>query len=188
MFWPRLLLTPEERRYSTKYYDPESGKRGVLRRFYQGSLETNATQRRPVWNFQLARRCRVFGFTGIGDVHQLRIQFQDASGEQYFVQPVLGTQVLGGWAASGLSPTTPPFNAADTVSSVGMTFNVSPFIFEPNIVLRPNQVLNIIGEPVLPFDNQTQQAYRMDFCIHVWEFPGYPSEKDGKNKGVRRNP
>jgi hypothetical protein len=177
MYWPRLILTPEEQQYATKYYDPKKAKRGVLRRFYQGSLETNSTIRTPFWNFQIARRCRVFGFTGIGDVDQIRIQFQDSSGEQYFVNPLLGTQVLGGWAASGLQAGLP--NLTSNARSVGLTTSLCPFIFEPNIVLKPNQTLNITGEPVLPYDGT---AYRMDFCIHVWEFPNWP--KEANQEGV----
>jgi hypothetical protein len=183
MYWPRLILTPEEEKWSTKYFDPTTNRRGVLRRIYQGSLEINETQRNPIWNFQIARRCRVFGLTGIGDVDQLRMQFQDASGEQYYVNPILGTQVFGGWAASGLQPTLPNLNTPQR--SVGLTMYLCPFIFEPNIVLRPNQVLNIIGEPVLPYAGQ---AYRIDLAIHVWEFPNYPNDVDADGCGVRRTP
>lgn len=178
MFWPRLILTPDEEKYCTKYYTPERG-RGVLRRLYQGHLETSETTRQPFWNFQIARRCRVFAFTGIGDVHQIRLQFQDATGEQYFVQPMVATQVFGGWAATGLQlnvpvPGTEPGNVG---AIVGSAMYVSPFVFEPNIELTPNQVLNIIGEPVRPWNGT---PYRMDFTIHVWEFPNF--RKNGKAK------
>lgn len=171
MFWPRLQLTPDEKRYSTKYFDPKTG-RGVLRRIYPGFLEINEIQQAPFWNFQIARRCRVFGFTAIGDVHQIRIQFQDASGEQYFVNPMVATSILGGWAASGLQAFPNPNTLAATS---GVPVSIAPFIFEPSVVLKPNQVMGIGGTPVLPYAGI---PYRMDFCIHVWEFPNYVPEMD----------
>lgn len=171
MYWPALRLTEEELRYSVKYASPGS-KRGILRRLYQGSLELSETTRNPFWNFQIARRCRVFALTGIGDVHQIRMQLQDATGEQYFVQPILAAQVFGGWAQSGIQAN-PPVPGTDGAMT-GSMHSIAPFVLEPNIVLRPNQVLNIQGEPVTEWEGT---PYRIDFTIHVWEFPGYAGSK-----------
>lgn len=169
MFWPRLVLTPEEQLTHSKYYDPDSKKRGVLRRIYQGSLESNDTEQQPFWNFEIARRCRVFALTGIGDVNQIRFSLQDATGEQYFSEPLVATQVFGGWAATGLSPNNPiTGNVTGYENTIGMPACIAPMVFEPNIVLAPNQVLNIIGQPVVPFNGV---VYRVDLAIHVWEFP-----------------
>lgn len=168
MYWPRLVLTPDEEKYETKYFTPARG-RGVLRRFYAGSLEINEDQQAPLWNFQIARRARVLAVTAIGDVDQIRVQFQDASGEFYFVNPILTGQMLGGMAVSALQPDLATYHAPAIYSS-GQASYIAPFVFEPNIVLLPNQVLNILGTPVLPY---TDTPYRIDLTLHVWEFPNY---------------
>jgi hypothetical protein len=174
MFWPRLTLTPAEKKYATKYFDPVHG-RGTLRRMYPGFLEINANQNAPFWNFQIARRCRIFALTGIGDVSQMRIQLQDSSGEQYFVDPQIATNVFGGWAQSGNQAGILPIPTSTAEASTGMTFYVAPLVFEPSIVLKPNQTLNILGYPVSPYVDG--RNYRIDFCIHVWEFPNYVDPK-----------
>jgi hypothetical protein len=167
MYWPRLRLTPPELKYASIYQDPES-KLGVKRRLYQGSLELNQRQRLPMFNFQLTRRCRVFGLTMIGDVHQIRIQLQDSSGEEYFPKPALAANVIQGFAASGLQSGIATGLALPHIT--GPVQYICPFILEPNIVLMPNQTLFIKGSEVSPW---ADQAYRIDFVLHVWEFPGY---------------
>lgn len=182
MFWPRFKLTPDEmRKGSVKYSEP--GKRGVLRRIYTGFLATTQTQRQAQFNFQIARRCRVMGLTAAGDVHQFRVQMKDTSGEEYFAEPITFATLLGGYvdvpppgygaANVGNTGGFPyPGGAAPLVyaAAQGMPFSSNPLIFEPNIVLASNQTLNIIGTPVQDYAGID---YRVDMCIHVYEFPDW---------------
>lgn len=178
MFWPRLRLTPEEQKSAAIYEEPGSP-RGTLRRFYQGHLELNQTQRLPIWNFQIARRARVFGFTAIGDVHQIRVAFKASSGEEYIVEPQLVSNLLNGWSESGIQQDTLPVPMPGPYKT-GTFFYICPFIMEPNIVLSPNQSLQIIGNEVTPYEGV---SYRVDFCMHVWEFPGFVDNmKPGTSK------
>lgn len=165
MFWPRCQLTAEESKYVSKYFDPAK-RRHVVRRTYNGQLVLNSIQRQPTFPFQIARRARVFALTASGDISQFRIQLQDSSGEQYFAEPVAASNVFGGYNQMPGSASYPTFAS----SKVGMPFTLSPFVLEPNIVLKPNQVLNLIGEAQAPYNDVN---YRMEVCFHVWEFPGF---------------
>jgi hypothetical protein len=51
---------------------------------------------------------------------------------------------------------------------IGMPLTHAPFVFEPNIVLDPNQVLSLVGTAPIPYDGVD---YYMEVCFHVWEFP-----------------
>lgn len=189
MFWPRFKLTPqEEKKGVSKYFDHERGKRGVLRKMYSGQLTLNQNLRNPVFTFQIARRCRVFGLTASGDIPQFKVQIQDSSGEQYLAQPISLSALLGGYAE--LPP--PAFKLIDSVATggfprthvdgvannpilgwptnIGMPETYAPLIFEPNIVLDSNQVLNISGTPMTDYDSVN---YRVDLVFHVWEFPSW---------------
>lgn len=183
MFWPRMKLTPGETRLGvTKYYDPDTGKRGVLRKIYSGQLELTDTKRNPVFNFQIARRSRVFGLTASGDIAQFRVQLQDSSGEQYLAQPIALSALLGGYvelpppafstivASSGGFPHTAPSGPLGWVPAQGTPNTYSPFIFDPNIVLDSNQSLTMTGYPLTDYKSI---SYRVDLCLHVWEFPAW---------------
>ena len=186
MDWPRFKLTPaEEKAGASKYYDYETNNRGTLRRFYPGQLILNETIRQPVFTFQIARRCRVMGFTASGDLPQFKIQFTDASGEGYLATPVCVPTLLGGYvelppaaygtATAGMTGGYPPNvdDAANTLGwarIIGMPKTEHPFILEPNIILSQNQTLQVTGTPTSEY---TGQAYRMDMTFHVYEFPGY---------------
>lgn len=164
MFWPRCQLTADESRYVSKYFDPDK-RRHVIRRTYNGFLDLTAVTRQPVFSFQIARRCRVFALTASGDMSQFRIQLQDSSGEQYFAEPIAASNVFGGFNQLPGSAIYPNF-----VQVLGFPFTFSPFVLEPNIVLKPNQVLNLIGNEMAPYAGI---SYRMECCFHVYEFPGY---------------
>ncbi len=166
MYWPRLKLTEEEKKYVSKYYSPDSRYK-VLRRIYSGYLSLTDVNRQPTFGFQIARRSRVFGVTASGDLTQFRIQLQDSSGEQYFPDAVSAANIFGGF---NLLPPSANYAASPFNESVGFPFTVCPYNFEPNIVLDSNQVLNMIGSGVTPYGGT---SYRMDVCFHVWEFPAF---------------
>lgn len=168
---------------ATKYFDYDTGRRGVLRKIYQGQLVLNNVLRNPVFNFQIARRCRVLALTASGDINQFRITAQDSSGEQYLATPCSLASLLGGYvelpppafgaATNGPTGGFPPTvdDAANTLGWAfpqGMPETYAPFVFEPSIVLDSNQVLNISGVGLTEYNNVN---YRVDFCLHVWEFP-----------------
>jgi hypothetical protein len=83
--------------------------------------------------------------TGSGDFAQIRLQLQDSSGEQYFPDFVLSTNVFGVTA-------------------------LSPFVFEPSIILDPNQNMVVTGQAIAPYAGA---AYTVNLCFHIWEFPGF---------------
>ena len=186
MDWPRFKLSPaEEKAGACKYYDYENNRRGSLRRFYPGQLVLNEQVRQPIFSFQIARRCRVMGFTASGDLPQFKVQFVDASGESYLATPMSVPSLLGGYvempppaygaATAGMTGGYPPAvdDAANTLGwarIIGMPMTSHPFILEPNIVLSQNQVLQVIGTPTSEYENVN---YRMDMTFHVYEFPGY---------------
>ena len=166
MYWPRLVLTDEEKSYSIgKYYDPDVKYR-ALRRMYSGGLTLNDIQRTPTFGFQIARRCRVFAMTASGDLHRFRIQVQDSSGEQYFADAMHAGHVFGGYNALAPGFVAPP--QPIPAGPIGMPLTHAPFVFEPNIVLDSNQVLNLIGSSPTPYQNVN---YYMEVTFHVWEFP-----------------
>lgn len=186
MFFPRFKLSAhEEKAGAVKYYDHSIGKRGVLRKFYGGQLSLTQTQRVPVFNFQIARRCRVFALTASGDIGQFKITLQDSSGEHYLAQPVTLASLLGGYVeipppafATPLGPTGgyPPTNtdAASTVTGyaapIGQPKTYAPFVFEPSIQLDSNQTLTMTGYPMVEYNNVN---FRVDVTFHVWEFPSW---------------
>lgn len=166
MYWPRLRLTKEEEKYVSKYYSPDS-RNTVKRRIYNGYLALTATARQPTFGFQIARRSRVACITASGDLTQFRLQLQDASGEQYFPDPVSASNIFGGF---NLLPPSANYAASPFTDALGFPCTFAPYVFEPNIVLDPNQVLNLIGQGVVPYAGT---SYRIDVCFHVWEFPAF---------------
>lgn len=160
MTFPKLKLTPYESASINKYSDPRTAKRGVLRRVYPGFLALTQTQRQPVFPFQIARRCRVFAFTCVGDVDQFLLEIIDVTGEKHTANPVPVNMLFPGTAANVYGKPSSPLGAA--------TFD-SPYNIDPNIVLLPNQTLTMRGYQTQPY---VATNYRIDFCLHVWEFPG----------------
>jgi len=171
--WPRFQLTPEESKYSSKYESPGSGRQIVLRRMYYNELNLGPSLRTDAVQFQISRRCRVFGLTGAGDIWQFQVELIDSTGEQYTAGRVHLANLLKGWApdprdVGGINVIAPPafYTLIPTVRDDG------PFIQEPNIVLAPNQSLNITVWPTDPSDNQN--SFRVGLTLHVYEFPGMP--------------
>ena len=165
MYWPTLKLTKEEAVWITKYYDPSKGRRGVLRRMYPGDLSLNSTERQPNFNLQIGRRSRVFGFTFAGDIDRFRIQIITATGEKHTAVPTRIPHLTTGY---NMSP--------QGVYGVGATPSMAlpslfPYIADPNIVLEPNETLSING---FQTEDRVATDYRIDFVVHVWEFPGMP--------------
>jgi hypothetical protein len=85
----------------------------------------------------------VFGLTAAGDIDRFLVELKDSSGEQYTAGPIHLVNLLKGWYNA-------PYNdgAADYTVVVPDQFYATvedrgPFIQEPNIVLAPNQSLNM---------------------------------------------
>ena len=163
MTFPSLRLTPYEAKQISKYGDSKTGKRGVLRRFYQGSLAITPTQRLPTFSFNIARRCRVMAITFAGDVSQVQFELIDVTGEKHTANPVFPAMLS-------------PMSAINVYSSVnqGLTAGAAmyPYVIDPNIVLMSNQTLQARGYAAQPVTTSPPPVLRIDFVLHVWEFPG----------------
>jgi hypothetical protein len=110
------------------------------------------------------------GFTVSGDVQYFRIEFIDITGEQFTSSPIYLPNLIGGWTQNVLSNIYPA-NVTDLIESA--VHYHSPYIFEPNIVLAPNQTLTVNGYQLVDFQ-QGDPDKQIDFCLHVYEFPGMP--------------
>lgn len=170
-YWPRTKLTKEEKQWCRKYDEPQKPGRGVLSRIYAGSLVLSSTQRNPIFPFQISRRSRVYALTICGDVERFKLTIITSSGELHTPQPVRIPHLLPGWNQSpqGLGPAEPPIASPPVAGSYE-----DPYVFDPNIVLLPNQTLNINGQQTEPFDGAADIDYRIDMALHVLEFPGMP--------------
>lgn len=177
MYWPRLRLTPLEAKYSAPYGDdPNKTQRGVLRRLYYGTLNFNNTIRQDTETFQISRRSRVFGLTASGDINQVEIQIIDVTGEQFTTDFIPLSNLIGGTNFDPRAFLVNNFGAApgfQTGFVIGANTYI-PHIFEPNIVLAPNQTLNFNGRPINPDVIEEGTQLHVSFCVHVWEFPGMP--------------
>jgi len=176
-YWPRFKLTPYEAKYVTKYSDPDDNRRGVLRRFYPGFLVLDQTTRLPTFAFNIARKSRVLGLSMSGDVAKFLITISDATGEQYTVGQLNADLLMTGnnLAIPGASISLSPIG----ISKFMPGFNNDIHIFEPNISLAPNQTLTFEGFETEPYgfntpSEQQPANYRIDFTLHVYEFPGMP--------------
>lgn len=181
-YWPRCNLSDYERQYTTKYPNPNNNVRGVLRRFYPAKLELTSTQQMPSFQFQTARRSKVFGLTFAGDTEYFGIKLQTATGEQLF-SDFMEVSLLTGGYTSGL-----PGMVAGLLSAINPNLSllmpsVNPLIFNPAIELSPNQVLTVYGKGLTPFNfvpegypplENPPSKYRLDMTLHVWEYPGMP--------------
>lgn len=174
--WPRFRLTPDEATYSTKYESPGSGKNIVLRRFYSGELDITPTIRQDQETFQISRRSRLFGFTFSGDINLLEIQIQDITGEQFTTDFVPIVNLTGGAIGDPrqmeVFANSPPFSGGLLTGFISIPpKSYAPCIWEPNIVLAPNQTLTITGRAI---DPTMTGPMHVEMAIHVWEFPGMP--------------
>lgn len=170
--WPRFQITPEEARFSSKYEDPRTNKQRVLRRIYTNEYNLSADLRRDSNQFQISRRCRVFGLTAAGDIDRFLVELKDSTGEQYTAGPVHLANLLKGWSSAPYNSNSMNYPVDDPDPVVATVEDRGPFIQEPNIVLAPNQTLNIDVSPADLLDDQT--SLRVEISLHVYEFPGMP--------------
>jgi hypothetical protein len=189
MYWPRFRLTKTEAKRWTAYSSPDHKQKQVLYRTYAGELQLSTTNREDTENLQISRRARVFALTASGDVNNIEIQIYDSSGEQYTMDFIPVSQLLLGAVPDfrSVPVMAPQFQAFSTnIAEIigGLVLGadtVAPHIFEPNIVLDPNQTLSIKGRcmhnlhdtDVLPpgISNPAPETATLCFNLHVWEFP-----------------
>lgn len=171
MDWPRFQLTKGESKYSIKYEDPRKRQQRVLRRIYYNELNISSTVRSDSSTFQISRRSRVVAMTFCGDVDRFLLEIIDISGEQYTAGPVHIPLLCNGWINEPNSG-----NGINTgsLSNTPVIANgtLGPYIFEPNIVVAPNQTIQLNTTPVLESD--TTFTYLLGVTLHVVEFPGAP--------------
>lgn len=168
--WPRMQLTKQEAAFSTKYEDPRSAKQRVLRRIYTNQLDISASLRSDSVLFQISRRCRVFAITAAGDIPNFLIELVDSTGEQYTAGPIPLSGLLTGWHSNPLDYGGVAWPSVNGFAIAPVTNGL--FVQEPNIVLAPNQALNINATPANPGDLVT--GFRIELSLHVYEFPGMP--------------
>lgn len=178
MSWPRFRLTPEEAKYCQKYEDPSKAKQRVLRRMYAGELNITSTIRQDTETFQISRRSRVMALTASGDVHSIEIQIIDSSGEQYTTDFIPISTLLCGssWDLRSVlfyngSYTNGRHSPGLNTGFTGTMGYYTPYVFEPCIVLAPNQTLSFNARMV---DPSITGPVHVDLTLHVWEFPGMP--------------
>ena len=174
--WPRFRLTKEESKYNSKYEEPGKSKMPVLRRIYAGELNITTTIRQDSETFQISRRSRLFGITASGDIYAMKIKISDISGEQYTTDYIaMSNLILGGTAFDPRSNEifNPLFNITPGISTglVSGYYTWAPFIFEPSLVMAPNQTVTVDAQPINP---EQEGPLHVDLCFHVWEFPGFP--------------
>lgn len=169
--WPRFKITPDEAKYSAKYEDPRKAQRGVLRRMYTNALNISNSRRIDSAQFQISRRCRVFGLTAAGDIDHMLLELVDSTGEQYTATPVHICNLLKGWNPDPLSEDGMQYDGT-VPNLIASVRDDGPFIQEPNIVLAPNQSLNLTVTPADQGDLVT--SLRVELTLHVYEFPGMP--------------
>lgn len=193
MYWPRFRLTKEESQRWAVYSSPDAKQKGVLYRTYAGEIALSTTNREDSEPIQISRRARVMAFTASGDVHNIEIKITDSAGEQYTMGWVPVSNMLLGAAPDFRSMIIPGGNPIYSLGGsagfilgfipgvMGGADTVAPHIFEPNIVLDPNQTITIQGrsmhqlvqgsvasDPEIPVYAQTAT---LSFNLHVVEFP-----------------
>ncbi len=180
MYWPRLRLTADEATKWTPYSSPKLLQKNVIYRAYAGEVILDMTNKEDTETIQISRRSRVFAMTASGDVFNIEMQIYDSVGEQYTMGWVPVSNMILGTAADfrGFANFQPAFGLPAGVP-VGYVFgaaSVAPHVFEPNIVLDPNQTLSFKARTMnaltaLPADPQTNETSLLSFVVHVWEFP-----------------
>lgn len=188
MYWPRLQLTKRESERWAPYFDPAKLQRAVLYRVYNGEINLTNIIKEDTENIQISRRARVFALTASGDVHNTEIQIYDSGGEQYTMGFTPMTNMLLG--AIGDPRGLGTFNTAlapyysgrrlSWASVFGNLFSIAPHVFDPNIVLDPNQTLSfkgrnqktlaVVANAGSPNDGRAGASH-VSFNLHVWEFP-----------------
>jgi len=187
MFWPRLRLTKAEAARWIEYNNPDVKQKGVIYRTYAGEIALSTTNKEDTENLQISRRARCFALTASGDVNNIEVQIYDSAGEQYTMGFLPVSLLLLGAVPDFRSV---PQIYGQTNWGIGATFEmvagfvngadtVAPHIFEPNIVLDPNQTISIKGrcmhalhdtDTITPSTPVPETAL-LCFNLHVWEFP-----------------
>jgi hypothetical protein len=162
--------------------------KAVLYRVYAGEIQLSTTNKEDTENLQIARRARVLALTASGDITNIEVQIYDSAGEQYTMGFVPVSQLLLGAVPDFRSVAQiaqpqytfgGPFQAEFIGNIVGSADTVAPHIFEPNIVLDPNQTISIKGRCmhalhdtlVSEVGTPVPQTSTLCFNLHVWEFP-----------------
>jgi hypothetical protein len=192
MYWPRFRLTKSEAKRWCVYSAPDKKEKNVLYRVYAGEIALSTTNKEDTENMQISRRARVFGFTCSGDVHNIELSIFDSAGEQYTMGFIPASLLV-----LGNVPDFRSINFTDgalatitgvPVNTIGFSSqhvfamdSQAPHIFEPNIVLDPNQTLSVKGRAMYgladvptrasPTINARPGTANLAFNIHVWEFP-----------------
>lgn len=198
LVWPRLQLTPYERRKADVY--TEDGKIGVKRRIYRVTLtsQTQAAYNLPevktTETLQISRRARVFAILFSGNLDLWRLAVKNGNGTQYTNQTVRGHNdpivsslvagsLLNGLCTGGIATPYKPGEAYNVSGAVGFDVGIlpgvgsqsAPWLIEPNWVCQPNESLIFAGTPIEPVitDGVTSytQAVLLNICVYVWEFP-----------------
>jgi hypothetical protein len=187
MYWPRLQLTSKEAARWAPYFDPNKLQRAVIYRVYNGEINLNTITKEDTENIQISRRARVLAMTASGDVHNVEIQIFDSGGEQYTMgfTPMQNMLLGANGDPRGMGTfnvALAPYYPARRISYgalFGIPYNVAPHIFDPNIVLDPNQTLSIKGRNMKQLSavangdvqNANAGTSHVSFCLHCWEFP-----------------
>jgi hypothetical protein len=182
MYWPRLRLTKKEAERWAPYYEPDKKQRAVLYRAYGGVLNFNTVNLEDIENVQISRRARVFAMTVSGDVHNTEVEIYDSGGEQYTMGPIPLMNMFPGLSSDprGAGSFNPALDTLFltrrlTMGAVyGHFFNTAPHVFEPTIVLEPNQTLTVRGRNMCTIQDSSEgdlPTSHVSFCFHVWEFP-----------------
>jgi hypothetical protein len=187
MFWPRLQLTKLESERWAIYSEPDKLQRPALYRAYAGELSISSSKPEDIENIQISRRARVFALTASGDVHNTEVQIYDSAGEQYTMGYIPMSNLLPGLNVDprGLATFTQPDPSVPKKLALGQVFgipiNLAPHVFEPNIVLLPNQTLSFKARAAFPTgllpnfsesdpSPQKEEKLHVSFALHVWEF------------------
>lgn len=185
MYWPRLRLTKKEATRWAPYFEPDKLQRAVIYRIYYGELNLSVSVKEDTENIQISRRSRVAALTASGDVHNTEVQIYDSGGEQYTMgftplsNMLMGTNIDPRGLATWNSNLNDYFVGRRLAHSsvYALPFCLAPHVFEPNIVLDPNQTLSIKGRNMYSLLNPStpQEANEgrshVSFNLHVWEFP-----------------
>lgn len=177
---PLLNLTQYERRWNDYY--TSGAKRGVILRRYPATVTLSAQQQRQTVSHQVPRRSRVYSITWTGDVFALKVSLVLSTGEKLTVDPVHIPLLSGHDTAStrSLHPVLKPAWPARTpvILTAPQSAAAWVWVIEPNVVLPGNAQLlceytleNTSSNAVFP--PAPYNFYRVQQCIHQWEFPGF---------------
>ena len=170
-YWPRLILDDWEKRQIVKYNTPIDNRQSVKRKMYPGFLELTENNRLPTFPLNIARRAKIFGITFAGDIQHFRLTITDSAGEQFVANPIHIPHLQPGYVQNAIGNYTPDVAAGYPLAG----YSQGPHIFNPAILLRPNQTVTFAAlenEPAGFNQSEPTNVYRVDFTVHVWEYPG----------------